>query len=139
MRISSFKLKQASALALLLLFVSGWLAVPVTIAHPEPITCGMTCCEEEGVCCCFLSRQAHQHEDDDSEQEARLLAFRKGCSSDCATLSISRNVVQDLKPLAPLWRWDGATRELLPVQQTSYPLGLVPYRRAAPRAPPFHV
>lgn len=131
--------KHGSALALLLILLGGWLSVPVSWAMPEPVTCGMVCCEESGECCCFLSRQAHQHEDDDSDQEETLLAFRKGCSSDCAALSISRNVVQDLKPLASLWRWNGKARDSMPVQQTIYPLRLVPYRRAAPRAPPFHV
>lgn len=139
MSVLHYMRKHGAALALLLILLGGWLAVPVSWAMPEPITCGMVCCEESGECCCFLARQAHQHEDGDGEDDARLLAFRKSCPSDCATPSVSRNVVQDVKPLASLLRWDWNARDELPVLQTIYPLRLVQYRRAAPRAPPFRV
>jgi hypothetical protein len=85
MRVIRHIWKQAPAIALLLLMVGGWLAVPVSLLVPEPITCGMMCCEESGECCCFISRQEHQHEASQNNQDAQLLAWRKECPSPCAT------------------------------------------------------
>ena len=48
-----------SALFLLLLFCGSWVAVPVSLAMPAPVMCGMACCQAAGVCAC-----EHQHEKD---------------------------------------------------------------------------
>jgi hypothetical protein len=59
------------ALCAVLLFIAGWVAIPVTLALPAPVTCGMKCCEESGVCYCSMRHSAsssgkaagHNHSD----------------------------------------------------------------------------
>jgi hypothetical protein len=59
------------ALSAVLLFFAGWVAIPVKLMLPSPVTCGMECCEKSGVCYCSMrhsassSRKAagHDHHD----------------------------------------------------------------------------
>jgi len=129
--------KQAPALILLLLFLSGWLIVPLTLAAPEPITCGMVCCEESGECCCFVSRQAHYHDDGDTDEESRLIAFRQGCQSNCTTPpSVSSHTFQP-KTLPSLLRLELIAPDEPFAPQWHKPDQLELGRNSAPRAPPI--
>src|SRR5438876_2149581 len=81
------------AVGALLIFFSGWLAVPVAFALPEPVECGMQCCIMSGHCCCFASRQAARHEGhahgQQSEQEPIFDRVSQSCQPGCATLPSS--------------------------------------------------
>jgi hypothetical protein len=46
------------ALSAVLLFFASWVAIPVRLTLPEPVTCGMKCCEESGVCYCSMQHSA---------------------------------------------------------------------------------
>lgn len=135
MRTARHILKQFPAIALLLLFVSGWLAAPLSLALPEPITCGMVCCEESGECCCFLSRQAHQHSE--SDDEAQFIAFRKSCPANWATPPSFSNHTFPQKLLPSLLRLELGAQAELPTRQTLHPIRLELCRKSAPRGPPI--
>jgi hypothetical protein len=128
--------KQAPAIVLLLLFVSGWLTIPVLLTVPEPITCGMVCCEESGECCCFISRQAHQHEVGDEHDEAQLATFQKGCSSDCAVAPSPSPLTFHHKSFSSLLRTESLAQNQLPAYQLSQKDRSELSRKSAPRAPP---
>jgi hypothetical protein len=128
--------KQLPAILLLLVFVSGWLTVPASLLAPEPITCGMVCCEESGECCCFISRQAHRHEEGDEHDETQLVAFQKGCSSECAVApSHSPLTFQHKSSAAPL-RTEAVAQNKLPAHQLPPTQRSELSRKSAPRAPP---
>jgi hypothetical protein len=61
------------ALCAALFFFAAWIAIPVKLALPEPVTCGMKCCEESGVCYCSMrhsassSHKAAGHDHSDAE------------------------------------------------------------------------
>lgn len=136
MRVIRHIWKQLPAILLLLVFVSGWLTVPVSLLAPEPITCGMVCCEESGECCCFISRQAHQHEDGDEHDEAYLVAFQKSCSSDCATPPSFSNFASQQKTSTSPLRIEALAQHPLPPHQLPQPQRSDLSRKSAPRAPP---
>jgi hypothetical protein len=46
------------ALCAVVLFFASWVAIPVKLALPEPVTCGMKCCEDSGVCYCIMRHSA---------------------------------------------------------------------------------
>jgi hypothetical protein len=46
------------ALSGVLLFFAGWAAIPVKLTLPQPVTCGMECCEKSGVCYCSMRHSA---------------------------------------------------------------------------------
>jgi hypothetical protein len=46
------------ALGAALLFFAGWVAIPVKLTLPQPVTCGMECCEKSGVCYCSMRHSA---------------------------------------------------------------------------------
>jgi hypothetical protein len=129
-------LKRLPALVLLLILLSGWLAQPLTLAAPEPITCGMVCCEESGECCCFLSRQAHEHEEGDEHDEAQFVAFQKGCAPDCATPPSSSQLTFQQKSSSSLLRLETVAQDQLPSHQLPPTQRSELSRKSAPRAPP---
>jgi hypothetical protein len=63
------------ALGAVLLFFAAWAATPVKLALPQPVTCGMECCEKSGVCYCSMRHSAsssgkaaaHDHGHSDAE------------------------------------------------------------------------
>jgi len=128
--------KNAPTLALLLIFLGGWLAVQVSFAMPEPITCGMICCEESGECCCFLSRQEHQHEESDADEGASFQAFQKRCPSNCATQPAANNHTF-YQQHSFLFRIKLAPLLDLPARQILHPMQWDFIGQSAPRAPPI--
>jgi hypothetical protein len=46
------------ALSAALLFLAGWAAIPAKLTLPQPVTCGMECCEKSGVCYCSMRHSA---------------------------------------------------------------------------------
>lgn len=128
--------KHASAIALLCLFISGTLATPVSLVLPEPVTCGMECCEDSGECCCFISRQMQAHLEGDAGDEPQLAAASKGCESNCATppsssnLSLAQKAIPTIVCLTLIGKDEGLAH------QTAHLRSLILCRRSAPRAPP---
>lgn len=129
--------KRLPAIALLLLFIGDWLTVPLSLVSPEPITCGMECCEESGECCCFLSRQAMTHEEGDTEQEAQLASFQKGCQSNCASPPSFSTHALAQKKLPSLLRLELIAHNEPHTHQASNRSRLELCRKSAPRAPPI--
>jgi hypothetical protein len=66
------------ALGAALLFFAAWAATPVKLALPQPVTCGMECCQKSGVCYCSMrhfassSRKAAGHDHHDHSDAERL-------------------------------------------------------------------
>ena len=139
MRILRHIWKQAPVIALLLLFFGGWLTVPLALVLPEPVTCGMECCEESGECCCFLMRQALRPEGDETDNEPQLVALGKSCELNCATPPTSNNLSFAQKTLLPSVRGEISGQDERLIHQPINPLSLVLCRRSSPRAPPFHL
>jgi hypothetical protein len=88
------------AVVLLLIFVSSWSAVPARLMLPDPVTCGMSCCLDNGACCCFEMRTAarlgipdagaHQHHDEDAAAaEVATSAVKTPTGTLAATLTSS--------------------------------------------------
>jgi hypothetical protein len=46
------------ALSVALLFLAGWATIPAKLTLPQPVTCGMECCEKSGVCYCSMRHSA---------------------------------------------------------------------------------
>ncbi|MBS1808334.1 MAG: hypothetical protein JST84_09095 [Acidobacteria bacterium] len=129
--------KHLPAIALLLLFIGGWLSVPVSLVMPAPITCGMECCEDSGECCCFLSRRAiAQDENGSSEQSSQLVSWQKSCPSNCAAPPSFGNHSLAQKNLPSLLRLELMARDERLSHQEETPGRLELCHKSAPRAPP---
>ncbi len=79
-----FGARRRAWIALMILFL-GALAPALSSFAPEPVTCGMACCEESGVCCCLLregedSPAGHRHEEEPALTAAVLT---RGCTPNC--------------------------------------------------------
>lgn len=78
-----FAYRQALCAAVLGFALFCGAVVPmIKLALPEPVSCGMECCLEEGVCCCVLSF-AEQHDDDAPKLAHANLS--NSCPPHCAT------------------------------------------------------
>jgi hypothetical protein len=86
---TEFRLRAALAM-LMLLF--GAIAPSARMWLPEPVTCGMVCCEESGVCHC---RHHHTGESEVTGEAARTgthavklneLSIGRSCPAQCAQL-----------------------------------------------------
>lgn len=124
-------------LFLTLVFLAGWLAAPVSLMTPEPITCDMAHCQSEGYCCCAAARLSHLQGLPESEKPHELVNVNNGCSSCCALPSSASSQIKQTRvasshvdvepPEEPVIRCD---RSLL------IPSRLF-YRDSSPRSPPL--
>lgn len=135
---------QARALFLLLILLSGWVAVPVAAAMPKPVTCGMVCCEESGVCYCAHPQaensQVHTTTPTAGAQTARTEITRKNvsCGEKCASLAASNLSFSVAYPVTPCLQPlpDGLVP--LPTSEAPAIQSLLVSGDCAPRAPPVH-
>jgi hypothetical protein len=81
---------RAALVMLMLLF--GAIAPSARMWLPEPVTCGMVCCEESGVCYCQTHHTGHSEATGESEpagsQVAKLnkVSIGRSCPAQCAQL-----------------------------------------------------
>jgi hypothetical protein len=89
-RFQTVLLLRVALAALLILF--GAIAPTARLWLPEPVTCGMACCEASGVCYC---QHNHKNESEATGEIARLLALAaklnevsvgRSCPAQCAQL-----------------------------------------------------
>jgi hypothetical protein len=132
MRFNPNILSRVRALFLLLLLVSGWGTVPVALAVPDPVTCGMICCEDAGVCYCTHP----QHEAPSSETQ--LSRISRECAERCASVAAVSIKFSAARPGLP-------QLQLLPGSITALPESDAPTIQTlllgcdrSPRAPPVH-
>jgi hypothetical protein len=76
-----------AALAMLLL-LAGAIAPAARLWMPEPVTCGMACCEASGVCYCQHKQAGESETTDADANTAKLTAviISSSCPSQCAKL-----------------------------------------------------
>ncbi|MDX2032989.1 MAG: hypothetical protein SF339_20095 [Blastocatellia bacterium] len=68
-----------------MILLIGAIAPALRTLAPEPLTCGMACCEESGVCCCLMrkgedSPAGHHH---DEEPAVTATVMTQGCMPNC--------------------------------------------------------
>ena len=86
MRPTATKLKHGwRALFALFMLLSGVSAQAVNIALPEPVTCGMSCCLQDGVCCCAKSRP-DSFSSKSSEVKVVAATITSSCPEQCAKI-----------------------------------------------------
>jgi hypothetical protein len=123
--------------AAVLVFVLGWMAPAITLVSPEPITCGMSCCEESGTCCCFAKRRAHSHADGEEDHTPQITTIGSKCQQDCATLvsfskqRLNHKAVQIFIQHSLTESETHPFHQKIPAVQSGLSL------ESAPRAPPF--
>ncbi|MBI1760990.1 MAG: hypothetical protein HYR56_06080 [Acidobacteria bacterium] len=125
-------LSRVRALFLLLMLVSGWGAVPLALVMPEPVTCGMICCEDAGVCYC-----THPHHAAPSS-ETQISRSSRDCVERCASVAPVSIKFSAARPGSPLLQL--LTGGLTPLPESDAPTiqtRLLTCDRA-PRAPPVH-
>ena len=145
------------AVALLLIFVGSWSAVPTRLMLPDPVTCGMSCCLDNGACCCFEMRTAarlgipeaglHDHHDGDAAATERasapdgaptgLLAatLTSSCPPQCAKLP-SLPVLSLIKTATPADALAVGASPAGVQRAPHFPRDALPDEIYAPRAPP---
>jgi hypothetical protein len=148
---SASGMKLRAALALLLLLCGGF-APTVKLLLPEPITCGMSCCETSGVCCCAVARPASffnwAEEHDHAESEAApgdvdppleiqaANSIRTSCPPQCAQLPAGFAKSAIAKSRAPQWTPAIITARLIYAGLPHFVPGGLTNESSAPRAPP---
>jgi hypothetical protein len=101
---TGFRLQAALAM-LMLLF--GAIAPSARMWLPEPVTCGMVCCEERGVCYCQTHHTGHSEAAGESEpvgaQVAQLneVSLGRSCPPQCAQLpaGFQKHSIASAQPL----------------------------------------
>jgi hypothetical protein len=71
-----------SAAVLSFALLCGAVMPTIKLALPEPVSCGMDCCLEEGVCCCLL---AFTEQHDDEKPVLAQAELSNACPPHCAT------------------------------------------------------
>ena len=149
--------KRLPAVALLLIFVSSWSAVPARLMLPDPVTCGMSCCLDNGACCCFEMRTAarlgipdtgaHNHGDEDvaaterasspDEAPTGTLAatLTSSCPPQCAKLP-SLPVLSLVKTAPPEYALAVEATPTGDLRAPHFPRDALPAEIYSPRAPP---
>lgn len=130
LRFNSNILSRARTLLLLLLLISGWGAVPVALALPDPVTCGMICCEDTGVCYCTHP----QHEAPSSETQ--LSRISRGCTERCASIAAISLKFSAARPALPLLQFVPDGLALLPESDAPAIQTRLLSCDRSPRAPP---
>lgn len=133
MRFTPNILSRARAVFLLLLLVSGWGAVPLALAMPKPVTCGMICCEESGVCYCN-----HPHQETAPASGPQLSRLSRGCAERCA--SVAAVSMQSSAACPSLLLLQHLTDSPAPLPERDAPATqhLLLGCDRSPRAPPVH-
>jgi hypothetical protein len=84
---TGYRLRAALAMLMLL---SGAIAPSARIWLPEPVTCGMVCCEESGVCYCPTHHTGHSEATGESEPagshapKLNKVSIGRPCPAQCA-------------------------------------------------------
>lgn len=130
---------QARALFLLLVLLSGWVAVPVAAAIPKPVTCGMVCCEESGVCYCTHSQEEHSQTQTAAQPAGSEITRRNvSCGEKCASLAASNLNFSVAHPVTPRIQPQPDGQVALPTGEALTIQSLLLSGDCAPRAPPIH-
>jgi hypothetical protein len=121
----------------------GAIAPSARMWLPEPVTCGMVCCEESGVCYCQTHHTGHSDATGESEPAGAQVAKLNGgsidrsCPAQCAQLpaGFQKHSIARAQPLRLTFVAGVARR---PFNHTSF---LTPdtltIEAHAPRAPPI--
>lgn len=130
-----FILRRRTAVALLILLFSA-IAPALRPFAPDPVTCGMACCEESGVCCCLAARNHDSHEGHDEESAITTAELIRGCHSNCG-LAPSSSPGFDLR--ADRLGAEIAFRRIVRPRfrtRTPHAPASIAFAHLAPRAPP---
>jgi hypothetical protein len=137
---TGFQLRAALAM-LLLLF--GAMAPSARMWLPEPVTCGMVCCEESGVCYCQTHHTGDSEATGTSENAGVHVAklnevnIGRSCPAQCAQLSagFKKQSIARGQPLRLAFVAGAARR---PFNHTPFlPRDILMVEAHAPRAPPI--
>ncbi|MGH9839433.1 MAG: hypothetical protein ACREEM_11690 [Blastocatellia bacterium] len=138
------------AASLLLLFLSGWLAMPVRFAMPEPPSCTMECCLTQGYCSCKMSKTAsargegHDHpegEEASGEEgmrpdEMAAVTINAPCPQRCAQVPSGLRNVSAHKAAALEYSITLSLRRLLQSRTPRFARDALLAEAHSPRAPP---
>jgi hypothetical protein len=122
----------------MLLLLVGAIAPAARLWAPEPVTCGMACCEESGVCYC---RHKHAGESETAGADtdtAKLTAviISSSCQSQCAKLPAGFQKHSIARAHPPRLAFvSGATRRLF-IHTPFLACDTLTAEAHAPRAPP---
>lgn len=132
MRFNPNILSRARALFLLLLLISGWGAVPLALAVPDPVTCGMICCEDAGVCYCTHPQHTA------SNSETQISRISRGCSEHFTSVAATSIKFSATRPVTPLLQLVPDSPAPLPANDALAIHTLLLSCDRSPRAPPVH-
>jgi hypothetical protein len=137
---TGFRLRAALAM-LMLLF--GAIAPSARMWLPEPVTCGMVCCEKRGACYCQTHHTGHSEATGESEPVGTLVAklhevsIGRSCPTQCAQLpaGFQKDSITRAQPLRLAFVAGVARR---PFNHTPFLARYTLMAEAhAPRAPPY--
>ncbi|MGE0127207.1 MAG: hypothetical protein AB7U82_03790 [Blastocatellales bacterium] len=124
-------------LCLTLIFLAGWLAAPLSLMAPEPVTCEMAHCQDEGYCCCAAARLSRLRDLHEPEKPHQLFKVNKGCSSCCALPSSSSGQLKQTRAASSYSDVEPPKEPAICRDRSPLIASRIFYQDSSPRSPPF--